>query len=195
MKPLLTRNQVQILLDSGHTQAEIAIMAGISERTVRRIAQEPKVRDIDDKAERSKRHIGRPSKTDPFRKFVLDTLKGEPDLLSVELLRRARELGFDGGKSAFFEMVASVRPRDIQYTMRFEGLPGEFSQHDFGEVNITFMDGTKKKIHFFASRLKYSRWVEVSIVPNQQAETLVRSLADHFASFVNGNPKVTTFGK
>jgi len=56
------------------------------------------------------------------------------------------------------------------------------------------MDGTKKKIHFFASRLKYSRWVEVSIVPNQQAETLVRSLADHFESF-GGMPLMAVFDR
>ena len=51
--------------------------------------------------------------------------------------------------------------------MRFEGLPGEFSQHDFGHVDVRFLDGTQKRIHFFASRLKYSRWVEVTIVPER----------------------------
>jgi hypothetical protein len=42
-------------------------------------------------------------------------------------------------------------------------------------------------VHFFASRLKYSRWAEVTIVPNEQAETLVRALVDHFAA-IGGIP-------
>src|SRR5260221_12836325 len=66
--------------------------------------------------------------------------------------------------------------------VRFEGLPGEFTQHDFGQVDVRYMDGTKKRIHFFASRLKYSRWVEVTIVPDEQTETLVRTLVDHFTA-------------
>ena len=53
------------------------------------------------------------------------------------------------------------------------GLPGEFSQHDFGHVDVRFMDGSTKRIHFFASRLKYSRWVEVTIVENERVETLL----------------------
>jgi hypothetical protein len=39
--------------------------------------------------------------------------------------------------------------------VRFEGLPGEFSQHDFGQV-LEFCTGASQRIHFFASRLKYS---------------------------------------
>jgi len=40
----------------------------------------------------------------------------------------------------------------------------------------------RKTRPFFASRLKYSRWVEVTIVPNEQVETLLRTLVDHFAA-------------
>jgi hypothetical protein len=75
--------------------------------------------------------------------------------------------------------VRVVTPRPI---VRFEGLPGEFTQHDFGEVIVQFLNGTKTRIHFFASRLKYSRWVEVTIVANQQVETLARTLVDDFVA-------------
>ena len=46
--------------------------------------------------------------------------------------------------------------------MRFEGLPGEFSQHDFGQMEVRYLDGRIERVHFFASRLKWSRWVEVT---------------------------------
>ena len=77
---------------------------------------------------------------------------------------------------------------------RFEGLPGEFVQHDFGRVDARFMDGTTKRIHFFGSPLKYSRWVEVTIVPNEQVETLVRRLVDHDGAF-GGVPPLSVFDR
>ena len=36
--------------------------------------------------------------------------------------------------------------------VRFEGLRCEFSQHDFGHVDVCFVDGLKMRVHFFASR-------------------------------------------
>ena len=46
-------------------------------------------------------------------------------------------------------------------------------------------------MHFFASRLNYSRWVEVTIVPDERTETLVRTWVDYFAviiAVIFGNP-------
>ena len=54
----------------------------------------------------------------------------------------------------------------------FEGLPGEFSQHDFGQVDVEYVDGATQRIRFFASRLKYSRTSRVSLVPDETTETL-----------------------
>ena len=76
--------------------------------------------------------------------------------------------------------------------VRFEGSPGEFSRRDFGEVWVTSLDGREEKVHFFASRLKYSRWAEVSLVPDERVETLVRALVAHLAAF-GGIPLVTGF--
>jgi transposase len=78
--------------------------------------------------------------------------------------------------------------------MRFEGLPGEFSQHDFGEVKVRFIDGSCRTVHFFASRLKWSRWVEVSLIDNQGVETLVRQVASHFTRF-GGVPLCAVFDR
>lgn len=114
--------------------------------------------------------------------------------MSLEILRRARLDGYSGGKTALYELIHSVRPKPVRLMTRFEGLPGEFSQHDFGEVDVRFMNGTAKRIHFFASRLKYSRWTEVSIVPNEQVETLVRAMVDHFAA-IGGIPLLAVFDR
>lgn len=80
--------------------------------------------------------------------------------MSLAVLRRARLDGYAGGKSALYEPIHSIRPKAVRLMTRFEGLPGEFSQHDFGQVDVHFLNGTKKRVHFFASRMKYSRWAD-----------------------------------
>jgi len=185
---MLKRHEVQVLLSANHTQSEVARLAGVSERSVRRIAGEAGVNQIDDAAARRDTGVGRPNQVESFQQFLTETLDKEPRLKTVELLHRARQAGYKGGKSALYELVARIRPRYVAFEMRFEGLPGEFTQHDFGEVDVSFADGSSQRIHFFASRLKFSRWAEVSIVPDQKAETLVRAVVDHFAA-MGGIPR------
>ncbi|MBM4250326.1 MAG: hypothetical protein FJ149_13110, partial [Euryarchaeota archaeon] len=194
MKSMLDRHKAQVLLQAGHTHKEVVEHTRIGLRTTWRIGHEPPVKDLDDRAERKKRRIGRPIKTMAFRKPVEDMLRSAPDLMTLELFRRARELGYAGGKSAFFELVKGLRPSDVPYTMRFEGIPGEFTQHDFGQVDVVFLDGSEKRIHFFASRLKWSRYAEVAIVPDERVETLVRTIAAHFAS-MGGIPLLAVFDR
>jgi len=191
---MLKRHEVQILLSAKHTQAEVARLAGVSERSVRRIAGEPAVAHVDDRAARKETNVGRPNRVEEHQKLVVETLEKEPRLKTVELLHRARQAGYRGGKSAFYELVAQVRPRHVPFEMRFEGLPGEFTQHDFGEVEVSFADGSSQRVQFFASRLKFSRWSEVSIVPDQKAETLVRAAVDHFAA-MGGIPLLAVFDR
>jgi transposase len=184
---MLKRHEVEILLKAGHAKTEVARLAGVSLCSVKRIAQESPVVQVDDAAERAQRQIGRPSRVANFRKQVAEILQQTPDLASLEILRRVRETGYQGGKTALYALVASLRPKSVKPMVRFEGLPGEFSQHDFGEVDVEFLNGTRQRIHFFASRLKYSRYVRVSLVPDETVESLVRTLAEHLASW-GGRP-------
>ncbi len=185
---LLKRHQVQTLLAAGHDQIEVAHLAGVSVRSVRRIAGEPAVEHVDDREERTQRGIGRPSKLASFRALVQELVEQVDEethapLKSVEILRRTRLDGYQGGKSAIYELIVELRPHATTMMMRFEGLPGEFSQDDFGEVRITCLDGSREVVRVFCSRLKWSRWAAVDLVPNQVAETLIRTLADHFVAF------------
>ena len=194
MLPLLKRHEIQILLSVDMPLTKIAERTGVSLATVKRVRSESSVAHVDDAAERRRRRIGRPSKAERFADHIRDWLTEEPDLPTQELLRRAKQGGYTGGKSAFYAMVASARPRRSTPVVRFEGLPGEFSQHDFGQVDVRFVDGRKQRIHFFASRLKYSRFAAVTIVPNEQVETLVRTLVRHFTSF-GGVPLLAVFDR
>ena len=159
MIPMLLRHEIQVLLRAGHSQADVASRAGVSVRAVRRVLAEDAVTHADDEGERRDRRIGRPSKATPYAEKVRSWLVAEPVLPTQELLRRAIEAGYEGHKTAFYSLVAGLRPPRAVPVVRFEGLPGEFSQHDFGHVDVAFVDGRKKRVHFFASRLKYSRFV------------------------------------
>jgi transposase len=194
MIDMLKRHAIQVLRRAGHSLPEAAKLAGVSVRSAQRVGAEAAVSHVDNDAERARRKIGRPSKAEPLRGFVVTQLAKEPGLLSLEVLRRARLDGYEGGKSAFYELIHSIRPEPVRLMTRFEGLPGEFSQHDFGQVDVCFLDGRKKRVHFFASRLKYSRWTEVSLVPNEQVETLVRVMVDHFAQ-IGGIPLLAVFDR
>ncbi len=194
MIDMLKRHEIQVLRRAGHSQEDVADLAGVSVRSVRRVEGEKSVGDADNQAERDRRRIGRPSIAEPFRPYVVEQLTKEPELLSLEVLRRARQAGYAGGKSALYELIHSVRPKGVRLLTRFEGLPGEFTQHDFGEVDVNFLDGTRKRVHFFASRLKYSRWIEVSLVPDETVESLVRAMVDHFA-VMGGIPLLAVFDR
>jgi transposase InsO family protein len=81
-------------------------------------------------------------------------------------------------------------PRDL--AVRFEGVPGEFLQIDWGEVRD--MAFSKPELagqtrYFFAARLKYSRYMYVSFHTDMQEETLLRCLIACFQT-IGGVPWV-----
>jgi len=194
MLGMLKRHEIEVLLKAGHAKVQVAGLAGVSLSSVKRIAEEDPVVHVDEAAERAKRRVGRPSQVENFRKLVAEILAEKADLPSVEVLRRVREGGYTGGKSALYGLVASLRPKEVKPLVRFEGLPGEFSQHDFGQVDVEFTDGTTRRIRFFASRLKYSRCIRVSLVKDETVESLVRSLARHLDSW-GGAPLLCVFDR
>ncbi len=173
-------------------------LTGVSERSISRIEREPQVNEIDEANFRKSRNMGRPSIVAQYEEQIRQWLEeprnpedGPPK--SQEILARLRQQGYTGGKTAAYELVRRLRPQTKpKPILRFEGLPGEFSQHDFGQRWVTFTDGSRKLIRFFASRLKYSRYVDIQIVENEQQETVVRSLLKAFEHF-GGVPLIGVF--
>lgn len=192
----MKRHGIHVLREAGHTVGSIASLTGVSESTVKRVSQETEISFMDEATERKQRRIGRPSKVDAYRDRVALLCKekdvtGRP-LQAKEIVRRLVGEGYPGRKSAMYALIASLRPRERRVTVRFEGVAGEFSQHDFGQVDVRFQDGSIKRIHFFASRLKYSRYVCVTLVANEQTETVCRCVTEHFAQF-GGVPLMAVF--
>jgi hypothetical protein len=194
MLSLLERHKIQVLLEAGHAQRDVAERTGASLKTVRRVAHEDSVVDADDEREAKRRRMGRPSTTVPIAEDVRAWLASEPHAPTQQLLGRAKAKGYAGAKSAFYAMVAALRPRLTPPIVLFDGLPGEFSQHDFGEVDVRFERGEVGRVQFFASRLKYSRYAQVTVVDDQRAETLIRCLCLHFQAF-GGVPLLAVFDR
>jgi hypothetical protein len=55
------------------------------------------------------RGVGRPSTVAPFAPQIEAWLREQPGLSGADILRRAREVGYRGGKSALYELVRRLR--------------------------------------------------------------------------------------
>jgi transposase len=183
----MTRHEIQVLRAAGISERAVAERTAVSVRSVERIRQEPPVtgpiRTV---------RVGRPAVTAAWADRVTIWLTEDRHLPGMEILRRAHEAGYAGGKSALYELIRRLRPTPAVPLVRFEGVPGEFSQHDFGQADVRYDDGRTERVHFFASRLKWSRAVDVRLVPNEQEEALVRALLRSFEAF-GGVPLVTVW--
>ncbi|MEL7476569.1 MAG: IS21 family transposase [Cyanobacteria bacterium J06555_12] len=185
----LERYMVKKLREAGSSQKATRDVTGASERTIRRIQKEPAVTEIDEKNFRKSRRVGRPSQMADYEGMIAEWLK-EPrkpedgPLKSIEVYMRLKARGYSGGKTSVYDAVRRLRPKEPPIpVVRFEGLPGEFSQHDFGQRRVTFEDGSSHVIRFFSSRLKYSRTIDVQLTENEQQETVVRCLLRAFERF------------
>ena len=110
---MLKRHEVEILLKAGHAKTEVARLSGVSLRSVKRIAEESPVEHVDDAREHTKRQIGRPSTVASFRKQVVAIVQEKPDLASLEILRRVRESGYSGGKTALYALCLLYTSRCV----------------------------------------------------------------------------------
>ena len=190
---MVDRLSVQVLRKAGLPVEQVAQQVGVSPRSVKRIAKEPSVASLSRGPSPRSRGAGRPSTVEAFRPVVTELLAADPSLPTMELLSRARERGYRGGKSALYDLVKALRPcRVPPLLVRFEGVPGEFSQHDFGHARATFTDGSYESVTFFVSRLKYSRWAHVVETLDEKVEALVRALLAGFEDF-GGVPLASVF--
>ncbi len=195
MIDVMTRMKVHNMAEGGTSQAVIAEKCGIGVRSVERILTEevPGVEEVATDLRKGAGRIGRKPKASPEVVEQIRLLLAEDRLLpAIEVLRRSRDWGFTGGRSQMTELVKKLRPEARKEpVVLFEGLPGEYAQFDFGECEVKTAAGLLR-VQFFGGRLKFSRFMHVEIVPDQCAETLVRSVIGCLARF-GGSPKEWVF--
>jgi transposase len=192
----MTRLKIHLIDESGLNQAAIADKSGTSIRTVQRVLTEhiPSAGEVAAGRLDGSKRIGRPMKaTQEMLDKIVELLDDNSDIPSTEVLRRSREWGYDGGRSQMLDLVKKLRPLPKhEPVIRFEGLPGEYTQFDFGESLVLLEDESRLKVAFFAARLKYSRFMSVTVVSDQTAETVVRSILISLQAF-GGSSKEWVF--
>jgi transposase len=196
--PASIRDTVRRAREAGLAARVIQQITGVPARTQRRIgSEEILMESVDPQARPEQRldtgkGVGRPSVLAPVLRKVIDTwLAATPGMKVAEVLRRLRsEHAYQEGKNPVYAYVRAVRPQPAPPlpVVRFEGVAGEFAQHDFGSVTVTYTDGKREKLHFYAGRLKYSRALHVHLAPGETAECFLRGL-EAFAQAVGGLPQ------
>lgn len=178
---MIDRHAVKQMLMAGVSVGEVARHFEVSGCTIERMRKEPPVEGADDGAARRSRGLGRPGVAPEVRRRLGELIVADPEAPPLELLRQLREEGVGLGERTFYRLHRLERQALAASLMvRFEGVAGEFAQFDFGEVDVRLLDGRRKRVHFAAYRLKYSRWVSVVLVPDERVESLVRALLASF---------------
>jgi transposase len=171
---------IHTLHQAGLTDTAIAAQVGCHRNSVRNILRGrlPDQAEVVADRMRPSRKPGPASKVERVREQVAAALQADDRLPGGALLTRARqEWGYTGQRSAFYDLVQSLRPEPTpSLQTRFEGLPGEFTQFDFGQSFIPLSGRRRAKVHFFAGRLKFSRFMHALRTPNETAESLVRGV-------------------
>jgi transposase len=172
----MERSTIQVLHKRGKSIRQIAQEAGHSPTTVARVWREPV-----DRRPSSRR---RRSQVDPYREQIVAWLgEGLSAVRMLELVRADPDRPYTGSRSQFGEMVRRLRAEMTHQQavaavpIRFEGLPGEYLQVDWGEVRaFPFTQQRPATRYFLACRLKYSRWTWVRFTTEMRQETLFRGL-------------------
>lgn len=189
----MKRLQIHQLREAGVSTARTAEASEVSSRTVERVSSEKRVREPGEHDARARARMGRPSALAAHAGRVKDWLEAEPELSTIAIVERLRLERYRGGKSAVYELVRKLRPaKSRDGVVRFEAVPGEFCQHDFGQHLVRYQDGTQERVRFFASRLKYSRMTRVHLVDDERTETVCRSVFEAYTYF-GGMPLIGVF--
>src|SRR5258707_15492371 len=185
----MERSTIYYLKQKGWTNVQLAEFTGHHRDTIARVLRE----DVDTQPKTR----NRTSAVAVFDAQIAEWL--DKNVLVSRMLELARadvEHPYTGGETAFYDYIRKVRrarkqtPGDL--ALRFEGVPGDFLQIDWGEVrNMAFtkpeLEGQTR--YFFAARLKYSRFMYVSFHRDMREETLLRCLIACFQT-IGGVPWV-----
>jgi len=174
----MERSTIHVMTKRGKSVRQIATELGRSPTTIARVLHEPV-----DKPPTTRHRV---SKADPYRRLIEAGITAS--LSTVRMLELARadpDQPYTGGHTVFGDLVRRIRRERAQaqavadVPIRFEGLPAEYLQVDWGEIRrFPFSQQPPQTRYFLACRLKYSRWSWVRFTGDMRQETLFRGLVD-----------------
>jgi transposase len=173
--------EVHRLRNEGWSKKKIATTLHLNRKTVRKYLQNPSPEKIP---------IQRASKLDPFHEEIERLLNLDPTASSSVILQRIAPQGFNGGITILKDYLHRIRGnlKKKEAFIRFESLPGEQCQVDWGHFGSLTYGETKRKLYCLAILECHSRLLYLEFTHSQRQETLHRGLLHAFC-FFQGTPK------
>jgi len=172
----MDRSTIYLLKQKGWTNVAIADFLGHHRDTIARVLREPV-----DQQPAIRQRTSRVASFDAQIRIWLDQQWTVQRM--VEEAHRDLDHPYTGSVAAFYDYVRPIKQArkgaPAQIPVRFDGLPGELLQIDWGEVRQFAFTGPTlagQTRYFFAARLKYSRWMWVRFTTDMREETLLRCL-------------------
>ncbi len=147
---------IRSLAKQGHSMRAIARITGLNPRTVKKYLQEGVLPTY--------KAVKRQSKLEVFKKLIEGWLK-QQDYQASRIKELLFNVGFKGSYSTVQRYVKVLkRNRDQVAYVRFETLPGQQAQVDFGDFAIECADGSRLTIYCFIIVLGFSRKMYVEFI-------------------------------
>ena len=162
--------QIKYLAREGVAKTRIATRLGVSRQTVynhlKREEPFPKPR------------VARPSKLDGFKDHIRTRLE-QFDIPATVLMRELRERGYRGQITILREFVRPLKQEYCRRVIeRFETLPGQQAQLDWGECGTITVHGQARKLYVFIYVLGYSRRMYACFTTSSRRPVLLRCLKE-----------------
>lgn len=134
----------------------------------------------------------RPSATDPYVRFIRETLAKHPRLRATRIFQMIRDRGYQGSVVQLRRFVACVRPVHREAFLRLRTFPGEEGQVDwahFGEVSI---GRARRRLSCFVITLSYSRALYLEFFFDQRLANFLRGHIHAFEDW-QGLPRILLY--
>jgi transposase len=135
----------------------------------------------------------RPSRLDPYRAFIAETLAKYPTLSASRLYVMVSERGYVGGAHHFRHLVAALRPRPAaQAYLRLRTLPGEQAQVDWAHFGYVQIGRARRPLMAFVMVLSYSRRIFLRFFLDARMDSFLRGHVEAFTAW-SGSPRILLY--
>ena len=168
--------QIKYLASQGMQVARVAARLGICRQTV--------YNHLNRKADTPfpKPRSKRPSKLDPFKAYIRARLESF-DLPATVLFEEIKTKGYDGSLTILREFVRPLRDELVRrVTERFETVPGQQAQMDWGECGMIRVGSEFRKLYVFVLVLGYSRMLYGRFTTSSKLPVLLGCLSRAFTA-------------
>ena len=153
--------EIHRLYREGWSKTKIAAILHLNRKTIKKFLKDP---------DPPKHRIKRASKLDPFKEQIDQFLKINPRSPATVILQRIASLGYDGGITILKNYLHSVRGQYAKREpfIRFESLPGQQCQVDWGHFGSMTYGETKRKLYCLAIIEAHSRLLSLEFTHSQR---------------------------